>query len=92
VFQKVVKKLSKNCQKVVKKLLKSSQKVIKKLSKKCQKVVKVVKKLSKSYQKFVKKKFGQKFVKNVCQKFVNNLLFCSYCPEKKEKKKKIGGS
>jgi hypothetical protein len=49
------------------------------------------KKLSKISQKFV-----QKFVKNVSQKFVNNLPFCSDCPGKKKKKekkkKKIGGS
>jgi hypothetical protein len=66
------------------------------MSKSCQKVVK---KLSKSCQKDVKKKLGgQKFVKNVSQKFVNNLPFCSDCPGKKKKKKKkkekkkIGGS
>jgi hypothetical protein len=67
----------KKAKKFVKKLSKNCQKIVKKLSKSCQKKVQ-------SYQKFVKKNFGQKFV--------NNLLFCSGCPEKKEKKKKIGGS
>jgi prefoldin subunit 5 len=102
--QKVVKKLSKGCQKVSKscqKVVKKLSKNVKKLSKNCQKSVKnlskiikkVVKKLSKGCQKMSKSwqkmsKIGQKFV----QKFVNNLPFCSDCPGKKEKKKKIGGS
>jgi mRNA-degrading endonuclease RelE of RelBE toxin-antitoxin system len=58
-----------------------------------EKMSKNVKKLAKISQKFV-----QKFVKNVSQKIVNNLPFCSDCPEKKKKekkkkkkKKKIGG-
>jgi hypothetical protein len=47
-----------------------------------------IKNLSKISQNFV-----QNFVKNVSQKYVNNLPFCSDCPGKKKKeKKKIGVS
>jgi hypothetical protein len=61
---------------------KNSQKIVKK----CQKVVKI------------SQKFVQKFIKNVSQKCVHNLPFCSDCQGKKKKKKKgkkkkkIGGS
>jgi hypothetical protein len=54
-------------------------------------LAKVVKSLSKNVKKLSKisQKFIQKCVKNVSQKFVNNLPFCSDCPGRRRRRRLV---